>query len=101
MQNVIRGIVVLHNAKIVTPDLLPSDFAVSYTRPESLLPSAQANDGDVTPLWQVEKQEIEKAISLCQGNIPKAAAMLEISPSTIYRKKLSWDKGMGRESYMA
>lgn len=100
LQNVIRGIVVLHNTKLVTPELLPTDFAVSYARAAETVFPTGGNGNDVTPLWQVEKQAIEKAISLCAGNIPKAAAMLEISPSTIYRKKLSWDKGLGRESYL-
>jgi two-component system repressor protein LuxO len=36
------------------------------------------------------KNAIESAILFCDGNIPKAAAMLEVSPSTIYRKKLGW-----------
>ncbi|MDX7598821.1 helix-turn-helix domain-containing protein, partial [Aeromonas caviae] len=35
---------------------------------------------------------IEQAIASCDGNIPKAAALLEISPSTIYRKKQSWEE---------
>ncbi len=46
---------------------------------------------DIKPLWMVEKEAIEKAIEVCDGNIPKAAAMLDVSPSTIYRKKQSWD----------
>jgi two-component system repressor protein LuxO len=41
----------------------------------------------------VEKETIERAIHLCNGNIPRAAALLEINPSTIYRKKLVWDSG--------
>ena len=39
-----------------------------------------------------EKDIIESAIALCDGNIPKAAALLEISASTIYRKRVSWEK---------
>ena len=46
----------------------------------------------VRPLWLVEKEAIEQAIASCDGNIPKAAALLEISPSTIYRKKQSWEE---------
>ena len=46
----------------------------------------------IEPLWKTEKRTIESAIDLCEGNIPKAAAMLDISPSTIYRKKQSWDE---------
>ncbi|MDH3527208.1 MAG: helix-turn-helix domain-containing protein, partial [Gammaproteobacteria bacterium] len=29
----------------------------------------------------------------CDGNIPRAAALLEISPSTIYRKRQQWEAG--------
>lgn len=49
-----------------------------------------SNVNQVKPLWQVEKEVIEKTITLCDGNIPKAAALLEISPSTIYRKRQGW-----------
>ncbi|MBJ7538264.1 sigma-54-dependent transcriptional regulator [Marinomonas transparens] len=45
----------------------------------------------IQPLWMVEKNVIERAIALCDGNIPQAAAQLEVSPSTIYRKKQQWD----------
>lgn len=46
----------------------------------------------VRPLAEVERQAIEAAIRVCDGNIPKAAALLEINPSTIYRKKSAWEK---------
>ena len=44
----------------------------------------------VRPLWQVEKSTIEQAIANCGGNVPIAAALLEVSPSTIYRKQKRW-----------
>ncbi|BAJ01487.1 sigma-54-dependent transcriptional regulator [Shewanella violacea] len=47
---------------------------------------------DIIPLWLSEKQTIEAAIEHCNGNVPKAAAMLDISASTIYRKRQSWDE---------
>ena len=46
---------------------------------------------EIVPLWKTEKAAIEEAIIRFQGNIPKAAAELGISPSTIYRKKVSWE----------
>ncbi|MCL1066436.1 sigma-54 dependent transcriptional regulator [Shewanella olleyana] len=50
---------------------------------------------DIQPLWLTEKITIETAINQCDGNIPKAAALLDVSPSTIYRKKQQWeDKGL-------
>ena len=39
----------------------------------------------------MEKEAIEQTIEFCDGNIPKAATLLEVSPSTIYRKRQSWE----------
>ncbi|MBP7334801.1 sigma-54 dependent transcriptional regulator [Niveispirillum sp.] len=41
----------------------------------------------IRPLWQVEEEAIDEAIRLCQGNITRAAALLEINPCTIYRRR--------------
>ena len=48
--------------------------------------------GEIKPLWLVEKQAIEEAIERCGGSIPRAADALGVSPSTIYRKKQSWEE---------
>ncbi len=48
------------------------------------------------PMAELERQIIEAAISACGGSIPKASKILELSPSTIYRKRESWsDEGEG------
>jgi two-component system repressor protein LuxO len=44
----------------------------------------------IRTLQEVEREAIEEAIALCDGNIPKAAALLDISASTIYRKRQFW-----------
>jgi two-component system repressor protein LuxO len=49
----------------------------------------------ITPLWIVERRTIEDAIARCGGNVNRAAAALEISPSTIYRKMERWDEDAG------
>ncbi|GGI67137.1 sigma-54-dependent transcriptional regulator [Shewanella gelidii] len=54
--------------------------------------TALAPDGHIQPLWLSEKQTIEAAIAQCDGNVPKAAALLDISASTIYRKRQSWEE---------
>ena len=41
----------------------------------------------IRPLWMEEARLIEEAIEAFDGNIARAAAALEISPSTIYRKR--------------
>ncbi len=103
LQNVIRNIVVLNDQDIVTPSMLPpplSEISASIptlsTQSESLsgeIPLASGSTDSMTfqPLWQIEKQIIERTIEHCDGNIPKAAALLEISPSTIYRKRQQWE----------
>lgn len=73
---------------------------MSSQQPASIEPSAVEASTDpvvIEPLWITEKRTIEHAINVCEGNIPKAAAMLDISPSTIYRKKQSWDEMIGQD----
>ncbi|MNH09550.1 Regulatory protein LuxO [compost metagenome] len=104
LQNVVRNIVVLNDRELVSPDILPPPL--NGTR-AGVLPVPALADLDATtvparpnapirPLWLVEKEAIEQAIASCDGNIPKAAALLEISPSTIYRKKQGWEEASQR-----
>ncbi|NTS76169.1 sigma-54-dependent Fis family transcriptional regulator [Catenovulum sp. SM1970] len=111
LQNVIRNVVVLHEDTSVQPAHLPPPLNTSLAMPEVAKPEATAAlDGamldnqaiqqaqaepsidNIKPLAIVEKETIEQAISLCDDNIPKAAALLEVSPSTIYRKQKSWEE---------
>ena len=46
----------------------------------------------VKPLWMIERDAIENAVVVCGGSINKAAGLLEISPSTLYRKYQSWKR---------
>lgn len=102
LQNVIRNVVVLNEAELVTPEMLPplvsDDGARAGARPSAggwaaPRPSAEPHSAGETvePLWLTEKRAIERAIEACAGNIPRAAALLEISASTIYRKKVGWE----------
>ena len=90
MQNVIRQIIAQHNHPVINISMLPD--------PVKKAPFQNQNKTDMglqhlrMPLWRIEKQAIENTIRLCSGNIPKAAAILDISPSTIYRKKKAWEE---------
>lgn len=100
LQNVIRNIVVLHNDETVQQCHLPPPLDSTLNQQEifSLSPAAEPHqetvlngNNSITPLATVERQTIEHAIGYCDGNIPKAAALLEVSPSTLYRKKQAWE----------
>jgi two-component system, repressor protein LuxO len=107
--NVIRNIVVLHDGSTVLPGMLPTEIAIgsglSHTAngtggaappappvvpvgPTSTRERVAALVG--TPLADVERELIEATIEHCDGSIPRAARMLELSPSTIYRKLETW-----------
>lgn len=93
LQNVLRNVVVLNNGREITLDMLPpplnqpakNEIRVALTSSDTV--SVQ----DIFPLWLTEKNAIEQAIKACDGNIPKAAGYLDVSPSTIYRKLQSWN----------
>lgn len=50
----------------------------------------------ILPMWRQEQRIIEDAIAHCGGNVALAAAALELSPSTIYRKRQAWAEMEGR-----
>ncbi|MFN4014737.1 MAG: sigma-54-dependent transcriptional regulator [Reyranella sp.] len=95
LQNTIRNIVVLNEGETVEIDMLPRAFQgagggapVVGARPiAALLPEATM---PIEPLDAVVRRTIERAIAQCDGNIPKAAAALQVSPSTLYRRIQAW-----------
>ncbi|MBF0332720.1 MAG: sigma-54-dependent Fis family transcriptional regulator [Alphaproteobacteria bacterium] len=94
LENVIRSAVVLNDGEEMTAAMLPALPSGGATR----LPSAPVaapvglagGHPSLRPLWIQEREIIEEAIRVCDGNIPKAAAFLDISASTIYRKRQAW-----------
>jgi DNA-binding NtrC family response regulator len=110
--NVIRNIVVLHDGPLVSSAMLPPEIALdaahSPAANDPLAPQAAAfvappasTRDRVTPLVgvsmaEVERELIEATIAHCDGSIPRAARMLELSPSTIYRKLETWTGGPRR-----
>jgi two-component system, repressor protein LuxO len=104
--NVIRNIVVLHDGPIVLPHMLPHEVQAGngITPSSHLATDASVRDARADPLGarrlvtplvgtslaEVERELIEATIEHCDGSIPKAARLLAVSPSTIYRKRESW-----------
>ncbi|MGE5152593.1 MAG: sigma-54-dependent transcriptional regulator [Bdellovibrio bacteriovorus] len=99
LQNVIRNVVVLHDGEQVTRAMLPAPLdgavggsrGVLWDRARGGAPERDPmRERTILPLHVLEKEAIERAICLCEGNIPRAAALLEVSPSTLYRKRQAW-----------
>ena len=97
--NVIRNVVVLNPGGIVTPDMLPEDLT---TPAQTAAPVFAAPDADRAepqldsllgrPLAEVERIIVTATLARHGGSVPKAARVLDLSPSTLYRKLASWGK---------
>ncbi len=106
LQNVIRRLVVMNEGETATAAMLPlalahgsSPAAINLPQDNVLLP--------VMPFWMQEKKIIEDALASFGGNLSKAAAALELNPSTLYRKREQWARqapdgaGMGMDQRQA
>ncbi|MDN3718312.1 helix-turn-helix domain-containing protein [Roseibium salinum] len=89
----------MNDGAAVTFDMLPMAIRDQSSRPNSIIDLSRERSraaapirafGSIEPLWAQERRIIEDALDAFDGNIAMAAAALEISPSTIYRKRQSW-----------
>ena len=81
------------------PPLTPEELELNSATQHHQIPAQQApmtpplvtTDGAIRPMWQIEREAIQHAINHCDGNVLNAAVLLELSPSTVYRKKQAWE----------
>jgi DNA-binding NtrC family response regulator len=108
LQNAMHQLVVLHEGEFVERDMLaaeiqggvidaPMDLSTEIPKHEvneaeaaTKLPAHRRLRETVEPLWLVERRAIEEAIDACGGNVNRAAGLLEVAPSTLYRKLTQW-----------
>lgn len=97
--NVIRHVVVLNEGGPVTLAMLPESLDRADRGPVAAPlaaaladPSAPDTLGDLIgrPLAEIERLVIEATLARCDGSVPRAARMLDLSPSTLYRKLDAW-----------
>ena len=103
LDNVIRSVVILNEGEVVTAEMLPhimrsapATAPLSVPRPvpePTPSPASPPQVDHLRPLDDVVRATIEEAISSCGGSIPRAAAALQVSPSTIYRRMEMWRGG--------
>jgi DNA-binding NtrC family response regulator len=112
LQNTLRNVAVLYDGPLVEVDMLPVDLmrqmALAGARGAGPAPELHAPAPASAPqpaeetlasrvgglvgasLAEVERELIEATIAHCGGSVTKAARMLEVSPSTLYRKREAW-----------
>ncbi|MEJ8473565.1 sigma-54 dependent transcriptional regulator [Roseibium sp. H3510] len=99
LENTVRQMVVMNEGQSVTLNMLPmlirdpsgrGATIIDLSRERARAQPIARPFGAIEPLWAQERRIIEDALDAFDGNIAMAAAALEISPSTIYRKRQSW-----------
>src|SRR6185437_182214 len=91
-----RRVVVLHDGEEVSAEMLSLPDANSPAMHEPARdtgPLPQVESPSIAPFWRQEQRIIEEALKAFGGNAQKAAAALEVAPSTIDRKLQSWARG--------
>ncbi|WP_276202208.1 sigma-54-dependent transcriptional regulator [Thioclava indica] len=93
LMNVLRAAVVMHDGPELSVDMLPDGI---HCAPRSAGASASAPSANTQPvirtLAEIEREAIEAAIERHDGSIPRAAQELGVAPSTIYRKRETWER---------
>ncbi len=98
--NVIRNVVVLNQGGLVTVAMLPDSLIEEIDHKHAAIPSlvpfnpAQTDFESLIgrPLVEIERLVIEATLARHAGSVPKAARVLALSPSTLYRKIEGWSK---------
>jgi len=99
--NVLRHAVVLNDGDEVTLEMLP--IALHHERgpqkapapnqtPAESAATVQVDDLIGRSLAEIEQIVIEETIAREGGSLPRAARVLDVSPSTLYRKREAWAK---------
>ena len=91
LSNVVRNVVVLSPGGVATAAMLPA-VVREQAPPRMVVPAGPSSTAPaaIRPMAEVEREAIEAALVEAAGNVGRAAALLEIDASTIYRKKREW-----------
>jgi len=103
IQNLMRKIVVIEPEAEITADMIDRYLSARSTGSKNyqligLSESSHTNTGpsikvDIhRPMSEIEQDVINAVIDTQDGSIPKASEILKLSPSTIYRKRESWEE---------
>ncbi len=101
LENVVRNIVVMNPAPVIESSMLSvltsptvanrNKVHETVSKSSAKTPSLDQLAQQIRPLSAVEREAIEEALRLCDGDVRRAAVFLDIAPATIYRKLKAWD----------
>lgn len=109
LQNMIRKATVVHDGVELEPHMISMKSGRSETASADyqLIGIAKTDGRKQTPneslkttftldihqpMSVIERDLIEAVIASCNGSVPKASQILQLSPSTIYRKRETWQQ---------
>jgi len=108
LQNIIRKAMVVHDGVELEPHMIKLNMSrrstdkgeyqlIGLASPEKKYTPSDSLKTTLTidihkPMDIIERDIIEAVIQSCNGSIPKASQILQLSPSTIYRKRETWEK---------
>jgi DNA-binding NtrC family response regulator len=87
--NVIKSTLLLHEGPLITMDMLPMELTTDQEANETTTPFDSLVGRSLS---EVEEIIIEETIRQQKGSVPRAARVLDVSPSTLYRKREAWAK---------
>lgn len=94
--NVLRHVVVLNDGGQVLPSMLPPGLGPGPTAGDAgdKAPTGGLHPGSLVgrTLAEIERTAIEATIAASGGSVPRAAKMLGVAPSTLYRKMDAWGR---------
>ena len=107
LENTVHSSVIMSNGPLITEQDLANALSISLSdmnmtttdpladiiieerrKPE---PENLENSLNIQSLAKVEEVAIKKALDRCDGNVVRAAGLLQVSPSTLYRKIQGWE----------
>lgn len=95
LQNLVRRLVVMFDGGEIDAEMIGAADIESLNGMRETQSPAPVTRQEILPMWRQEQRIIEEAIRAFSGNVALAAAALELSPSTIYRKRQAWSEAAG------
>lgn len=94
LENVVRNAVVLNDGEAISREMIMSSIGSARALGSDIYGGGEVTGNStqqgIRPLAEVERDAIEAAVAQCDGNVPRAAAALQVAPSTLYRKIQLW-----------